>query len=119
MATTHRSDLVEQLEKALTDEAYDGGSGALSEEQFTKLVRTLAITAAAVVAEGEPSDAKVEAAARRLFGSTVDSMDRARELARIALTAPPLVACPHWAPGRITFRNGCTACAADTAGGAR
>ena len=48
MATTHRSDLVEQLEKALTDEAYDGGNGALSEEQFSKLVRRLADTAIAV-----------------------------------------------------------------------
>ncbi|WP_336642069.1 hypothetical protein [Microbacterium sp. USHLN272] len=48
MATTHRSDLVEQLEKAFTDEAYDGGNGALSEEQFSKLVRRLADTAVAV-----------------------------------------------------------------------
>lgn len=23
------------------------------------------------------------------------------------------VACPHWAPGQITMRKGCTACAAD------
>lgn len=23
------------------------------------------------------------------------------------------VACPHWSPGRITMRTGCTACAAD------
>lgn len=59
----------------------------------------------------EPSDARVESAARRLFGATVDSMSRARELARIALTAKPLVECPHWEPGKITFRNGCTACA--------
>lgn len=29
MATTHRSDLVDELEKALRDEAYDGGVGAL------------------------------------------------------------------------------------------
>lgn len=63
--------------------------------------------------QGEPSDAQVEAAARRLFGATVDSMTRARELARIALTAKPLIECPHWAPGKITFRNGCTGCAAD------
>lgn len=55
MATTHRSDLVEQLEKALTEEAYDGGMGVLSPEQFTKLVRTLATTAAAVVAEAQTS----------------------------------------------------------------
>lgn len=51
MATTLRSDLVEQLEKALTDEAYDGGNGALNEEQFTRLVRALAATAAEVVGE--------------------------------------------------------------------
>lgn len=61
--------------------------------------------------QGEPSGAKVEAAARRLFGATVNSMTLARELARVALLAKPLVECPHWAPGKITFRNGCTACA--------
>ena len=51
MVTTHRSNLVEQLEKALTDEAYDGGHGAMNEEQFRKLVRTLAATAAEVIDE--------------------------------------------------------------------
>lgn len=51
MATTHRSDLVEQLEKALTDEAYDGGMGALSPDEFAHLVRTLAVTVEEVVRE--------------------------------------------------------------------
>jgi hypothetical protein len=51
MATTHRSDLIEELEKALTDEAYDGGMGALSRDEFSTLVRTLAVTAEAVVRE--------------------------------------------------------------------
>lgn len=37
--------------------------------------------------QGEPPAAHIEAAARRLFGATVDSMDRARELARVALRA--------------------------------
>lgn len=41
--------LVDELEKALTDEAYDGGMGALSAEEFSELVRTLAVTAAEVV----------------------------------------------------------------------
>lgn len=41
--------LVDELEKALTDEAYDGGMGALSGEEFSELVRTLAVTAAEVV----------------------------------------------------------------------
>lgn len=156
---TLRSDLTTEVEKALREEVYDGGFGALSPEQLTAYVRRLAETAVEVFEEAhdpessqrrqaliallhhrfawdagasfeedadailgllfpEPqsvvsSDAKVEAAARRLFGATVGSMDRARELARVALTAAPLVACPHWAPGKITFRNGCTACAAD------
>ncbi len=26
---------------------------------------------------------------------------------------PPLIECPHWAPGTITLRRGCTACAAE------
>lgn len=25
----------------------------------------------------------------------------------------PLIACPHWSPGTITMRRGCTACAAN------
>ena len=45
----------------------------------------------------EPTDAQVEAAARRLFGATVDSMDRARDLARVALRAAGAVAEePEW-----------------------
>lgn len=54
MATTHRSDLIEELEKALAEEAYDGGMGALSPEQFTSLVRTLAVTAMVVVESVRP-----------------------------------------------------------------
>lgn len=57
MATTHRSDLVDELEKALRDEAYDGGMGALMQEQFTDYVRGLAVTAAKVVEEAHtPTD---------------------------------------------------------------
>lgn len=55
MATTHRSDLVDELEKALRDEVCDGGFGALLPEQLTDYVRTLAVTAAAVVAEKHTS----------------------------------------------------------------
>jgi len=51
MATTHRSELIEKLEVALTDEAYDGGFGPQSEEQFSAHVRRLAETAAEVVDE--------------------------------------------------------------------
>lgn len=91
----------------------------LSDERTVLAMVTQAIETDRAQRQGEPSEAKVEAVARRLFGATVDSMTRARELARIALNAKPLVECPHWAPGKITFRNGCTACAADAAGGVR
>ncbi|WP_303708434.1 MULTISPECIES: hypothetical protein [Microbacterium] len=57
MATTHRSDLVDGLEKALRDEAYDGGFGYMGDEQFTAYVRGLAVTAAKVVEEAHtPAD---------------------------------------------------------------
>lgn len=57
MATTHRSDLIDELEKALRDEVYDGGMGALSPEQLTDYVRGLAVTAAKVVGEAHtPTD---------------------------------------------------------------
>ncbi|MEU4016197.1 hypothetical protein AB0E56_13140 [Microbacterium sp. NPDC028030] len=42
--------LVEALEKALTDEVYDGGMGYLGDEQFPAYVRRLAETAAGVLA---------------------------------------------------------------------
>ncbi len=29
---------------------------------------------------------------------------------------PPLVECPHWVPGSLTLRRGCTACASETGG---
>lgn len=62
MATTHRSDLVDELEKALRDEAYDGGFGYMGDEQFTSYVRGLAVTAAKVVEEGHtPTDDEREA----------------------------------------------------------
>ncbi|KDA05851.1 hypothetical protein DC31_13795 [Microbacterium sp. CH12i] len=48
---TLRSDLLVELERAIADEAYDGGFGVLSEGQFTQLVSTLASTALAVVEE--------------------------------------------------------------------
>lgn len=54
--------LVDELEKALTDEAYDGGMGALSGEEFSELVRTLAVTAAEVVEKAHtPTDDEREA----------------------------------------------------------
>lgn len=57
--------LVDELEKALTDEAYDGGMGALSGEEFSELVRTLAVTAAEVVEEVHtPTDDERERAER-------------------------------------------------------
>ncbi|MFD7871388.1 MULTISPECIES: hypothetical protein [unclassified Microbacterium] len=57
MATTHRSELIDELEKALRDEVYDGGMGALSPEQLTDYVRGLAVTAAKVVGEAHtPTD---------------------------------------------------------------
>ncbi|MEN0022009.1 MAG: hypothetical protein AAGC61_01920 [Microbacterium sp.] len=49
MATTHRSELVERLEVALTDEVYDGAFGPLNEAQLSAHVRRLAETAAEVV----------------------------------------------------------------------
>lgn len=67
--------LVDELEKALNDEVYDGGMGVLSEEQLSELVRTLASTAAKVAEEalaersepqGEPSDAQVDAVAKAI-----------------------------------------------------
>lgn len=48
---TRRSDLIAELERALTDEAYDGGMGALNDDQFGQLVRKLASTAADVIEE--------------------------------------------------------------------
>lgn len=70
MATTHRSDLVDELEKALRDEAYDGGMGSLSPEQFTDYVRGLAVTVAKVVEE-----ARAPSAAERV--ALVNTINRA------------------------------------------
>lgn len=79
MATTHRSDLVDEIEKALRDEAYDGGFGYMGAEQFTAYVRTLAVTAAKVV-EGAhtPTDDewKISEAISRAAVRGVEFMDQ-------------------------------------------
>lgn len=81
MATTHRSDLVDELEKALHDEAYDGGMGALGPEKFTDYVRGLAVTAARVVEQAHtPTDnereALIEQATWALIEWDTDTADR-------------------------------------------
>lgn len=54
--------LVDELEKALRDEAYDGGFGYMGDEQFPAYVRTLAETAAEVVEKAlTPTDDEREA----------------------------------------------------------
>lgn len=60
--------LVDELEKALNDEVYDGGMGALSEDQLSELVRTLASTAAKVAEEARTpaNNEKLIEEARRL-----------------------------------------------------
>lgn len=56
--------LVDELEKALRDEAYDGGFGYMGDEQFPAYVRTLAETAAEVVEKAlAPTDDEREAIA--------------------------------------------------------
>ncbi|UTT53789.1 hypothetical protein [Microbacterium maritypicum] len=60
--------LVDELEKALRDEAYDGGFGYMGDEQFTAYVRTLAETAAEVVEKAlTPTDDE-----RRILGDIWD-----------------------------------------------
>lgn len=53
MATTHRSELVTKIADALTDEAYDGGMGPMSETEFSRYVRRLAETAVEAAAAFE------------------------------------------------------------------
>lgn len=54
--------LVDELEKALRDEAYDGGFGYMGDEQFTAYVRTLAEAAAEVFEKAHtPTDDEREA----------------------------------------------------------
>ncbi|MDR6142060.1 hypothetical protein QE375_001614 [Microbacterium foliorum] len=48
---THRSDVTTEIEKALTDEAYDGGMGPMSEAEFPRYVRRLAETAVEALAD--------------------------------------------------------------------
>lgn len=59
MPTTHRSELVTKIADALTDEAYDGGMGPMSETEFPRHVLRLAETAVEVVsavAEEKPTE---------------------------------------------------------------
>jgi hypothetical protein len=65
--------------------------------------------------QGEPSDARVRAALDILgYNKRNREGIRAALRAAAAVTAEPLIECPHWSPGKITLRRGCTACAAVT-----
>ena len=62
------ADLTDELEKALRDEAYDGGFGHIGDEQFTSYVRGLAVTAAKVVEKAlTPTDDEREALLAALY----------------------------------------------------
>lgn len=71
--------------------------------------------------QGEPTDAQVDAAFQSILNTAHDVTTR--EDMRAALRAAavvteqaerPMIECPHWEPGFITIRTGCTACAAVT-----
>lgn len=96
MATTHRSDLTTEIEKALADEAYDGGMGPMSETEFPRYVRRLAETASevvgSVVAGGVPSNALAEAVDRDAavtkliaVGATADEIDALADLISVGV----------------------------------
>lgn len=53
---TLRSDLVDALEVAITDEAYDGSFGPQSEEQYSRMVRRIAEVAAETLASTEEAE---------------------------------------------------------------
>ena len=56
--------LVDELEKALRDEVYDGGFGYIGDDQLTDYVRGLAVTAAGVIEKAHtPTDDEREALA--------------------------------------------------------
>lgn len=69
--------LVDELEKALTDEAYDGGMGALSGVEFSELVRTLAVTAAEVVEKAGEPEWEYRVAGDGGYRTTPGSLDHA------------------------------------------
>lgn len=72
--------LVDELEKALRDEAYDGGFGYMGDEQFTAYVRTLAEAAAEVVEKAlTPTDADEVISERE----ALDYLDEMNEAGRI------------------------------------
>lgn len=65
---TLRSDLTTEVEKALRDEAYDGGFGALTPEGLTAYVRRLAEAAVEVVEEAHTrTDDESTAEAERIW----------------------------------------------------
>jgi hypothetical protein len=53
----------------------------------------------------------LSAADAGLIPATIDRNDLRALLSQPTPTAE-MIACPHWEPGRITMRKGCTACAA-------
>ena len=85
MATTRLSDLTTEIEKALTDEAYDGSSGPLNEAQFSKYVRRLAEAAVEVIGDERPSivGATQGIATGRSGDALADAVERGDQLTEV------------------------------------
>jgi len=103
MATTPRSELVDKIADALTDEAYDGGSGAMSETEFSRYVRRLAeIAAEAVSTSAAEKPAEKEGSwAREYRQGRAAQVEQQRIANLIAISDSPCLSSAErqWAAG--------------------
>lgn len=100
---THRSELVTKVADALTDEAYDGGMGPMSEAEFPRHVRRLAETALEIVdtVSAEKPAEKEGAWAREYRQGRAPQVEQQRIANLIAISDSPCLSSVdrHWAAG--------------------
>ena len=119
--TDKREDLIEEAAKALHRAAWGAEIAEPADLDYMAEMRRQAQMVLAVFEQARtPTDDEREALltaidpSRRRIAAASRAADRilAAGFRRTVQGEPALLECPHWSPGKVTMRKGCTACAA-------
>lgn len=97
----------------------DDGTHSLSADAFALLAEVERLRAEREALRSDETRAKVAATIAHLrmrsqgWSTSSELADAVLSVLSAAPEADALIDCPHWEPGRITKRKGCTSCAAE------
>ena len=110
LGAVHQRQQVRGVLGAAADGARTGEGLPVGGERMTSIEDEARARLEARIAELAETD-DIDKVRRALF--SVQDVRTSLAASRREPSEAATVACPHWSPGRITMRTGCTACAAD------